>query len=235
MLENFLISSFISIIARYIPSFKKKETAIEIKPISFDSIKKIGKIVVIDDDINSFPINEFKDFGYNIDLYTQVDHHLLKRLKNGEYDVIVLDINGIAQKSISIDDGFGILINIKEHHPHQVIIAFSGATYDIEKNDFFNKADFFMRKPIDLIKAEEKIDLAMHKAINLQYYLDDLKYLSHNKGFSENEIKKITNVIDKYTLKPTPKSYEDFYKHLKGISDLTTIAEKMKKILDLSE
>ena len=57
----------------------------------------------------TFPIDGFKQFGYSIEKKDKIDHNLLKQLLDGLYDIIVLDIYGIATPEISEDDGLGIL------------------------------------------------------------------------------------------------------------------------------
>jgi DNA-binding response OmpR family regulator len=113
---------------------------------------------VIDDDPHAFPIEILRQEGYNIDHWAEVQS--LAKLEDGEYDIIILDIGGIATK-LTASDGLGILEHLKEKNPSQVIVAFSGQSFDIQKSRFFKLADDVLAKPAEPLKCKQVIDLLL--------------------------------------------------------------------------
>ncbi|WP_421765131.1 hypothetical protein [Ekhidna sp.] len=91
--------------------------------LNHQDIRKKLKIIVIDDD-DIFPVSGFKEFGYSIDRWEKLDEIKHKRLIDGEFDIIILDIYGVA-KDIAKNDGLDILQDIKTKNPSQVVVAYS--------------------------------------------------------------------------------------------------------------
>ena len=69
-------------------------------------------ILVIDDDDQAFPCKLLQKEGYNVQYWPIVDN--LRDIESGVFDLIVLDIFGVASKQISTNDGLGILEHIKK-------------------------------------------------------------------------------------------------------------------------
>jgi hypothetical protein len=145
---------------------------LKIKYTSVDLKRNIKIIVVDDDDI--FPVNGFNEFGYKIDRWEKLDERKLKRLKDGEFDIIILDIIGIA-KDISENDGLGVLKDIKANNPSQVIVAYSGQSFDIMKNSFWDLADEKLGKPTPFIGTQEIIDNLIERTFTVQYHQNKIE------------------------------------------------------------
>ena len=81
-------------------------------PLDFEELKKRIRIVLIDDE-QGFPLKLFQAEGYAIEHWEKVVSVSYGKLESGFYDIIILDIKGVAEE-ISKDDGLGVLENIKK-------------------------------------------------------------------------------------------------------------------------
>ena len=127
--------------------------------VPFPELKKRCKIVVIDDEEASFPTAALKDEGYTIDWWPRVDAPRLAQLESGMFDLIILDIQDIAEPGLSdTGDGLGILRRLKDANPAQMVVAFSGREYDLDAVPFWRLADDALRKPVTIIACKDKLD-----------------------------------------------------------------------------
>lgn len=140
---------------------------------SFEELKKKIKFVVIDDD-DIFPVNGFIEFGYNFQKWDKLDEAKLKRLHDGEFDVIILDIWGVA-KEIAENDGLDVLQDLKSHNPSQIVVAYSGHSFDLSKNKFWELADEKLSKPTPFIGTQKTIDNLIEKTFTINYHLEKVK------------------------------------------------------------
>lgn len=145
--------------------FKKKISRIRLP--SVDVLRKRTRILVIDDDENSFPFEIMRNEGYAIDYWPKVQN--LSRLEGGEYDIIVLDIGGVA-KEYTHEDGLGILEHLKDANPAQIVVAFSGQTFDLSKNRFWRLADDSLSKPVDATRCKRMLDSLIENKMTLSHY-----------------------------------------------------------------
>lgn len=172
----------------------KKQDLMSFKtPIQFEELKKRTRIVVIDDE-ESFPLKYFVDEGYSVEKWDKVTNY--GKLESGFYDIIVLDIQGVAQ-DISEDDGIGVLEHLKKHNPAQIIIAYSQHSYDLTKSKFFELADERITKPSDFLKMKKIIDNLIHNKFKPDRYISTLHQILQNNHISEREINKIDFEIAK--------------------------------------
>lgn len=153
---------------------------------NLDELKKRLKIIVIDD-VDTFPLQQFKDYGYNVDYWEKVKD--IKKLEDGFYDIIILDIGDVA-KEISEDDGFGVMERLKKHNPSQIIIAYSGQNFDFSKQKFWELADDKIAKPSLFLKTESVVSNIIEKKLNIESYLEVLRKQFNSKNIPEKEINK---------------------------------------------
>src|SRR5258706_2594560 len=93
--------------------------------LSIDESRKRARILVIDDQKFAY-LELFKRDGYNIDKWEDVTD--LQKLESGYYDVILLDIQGVA-RDISSDQRLGLLKHLHKVSPAQIVIAYSNADW----------------------------------------------------------------------------------------------------------
>jgi len=155
--------------------------------LDFEELKKRTRILVVDDE-NSFPINLFEDEGYSIDKWDSVKDY--GKLANGAYDIIVLDIQGVA-KHISENDGLGVLESLKNNNPAQIVISYSQHSYDLSKIKFFQLADENIAKPSDYLKIKRVIDSLITDHFKPERYIKELNQILFANRINKREIRKL--------------------------------------------
>lgn len=133
-----------------------------------DEIRKRARLLVVDD--SEFPYKELFDRdGYSIDKWNDVED--LPKLERGEYDLILLDIQGVGREQ-SQDQGLGILRHLKKVCPAQIIIAYSTADFSLDKKEFFDLADDSLSKNEDYVNFKRSVDRLLGQRFALGFYLD---------------------------------------------------------------
>ncbi len=187
-----------------------------------NELKKRIKIVVIDDDENSFPLETIQDFGFTIEYWKMIDSGKLKRLENKEFDIIILDIQGVVNESeLGMKDGLDILKSLKNKNDKQIIIAFSGSQYDISKGEFWKITDDFLKKPINAFDTKEMLEEIIERHYSTNLLIKKLQDILTKESNNQKEIEKLENIIVKSLLK---KKSLDVFKILKvGVADTSGI------------
>jgi CheY-like chemotaxis protein len=189
-------------------------------PYRFDYVnaKRRCRILLIDDDPSALPLEDVARDEYNILQQTAVDPDLLRQCESGVFDIIILDYNGIAPKSITPDDGFGVFDRIRNSNPQQYVIAVSGQTYDISKTAYLKDANDWLRKPTDLATTKDKIDSGIRFLFDKTAVLQRLKRQLLKEGVNQRRVDRLLNDLLK-----------------RGPSDFEEISELVKKITKVSE
>jgi CheY-like chemotaxis protein len=199
---------------------------LEIRKKNFQEIKKRARILVIEDVKEQFPFKFFEDEGYNVRHWESVKS--MTPLETGEYDLIVLDIAGVAPLYNAQLDGFAVLENIKKKNPAQLVIAFSGQMYDPEKSKFFKQADDVISKPIDAHRAKQAIDDLLLTALEFNRYWKTIESILHNSGLKGNELERVE--IECLTALSQPHKV-DIAKHIEPYVHNSEIAVKIAYVL----
>jgi DNA-binding response OmpR family regulator len=196
------------------------------KPIPLEEIRKRAKIIVIDDDPNSFPCELLRKEGYTIECWQKVES--LSRLEKGDFDIIILDIGGVASE-YSPQDGLGVLEHLKNYNPSQIIVAFSGQTFDLGKTRFWKMADDSLSKPVDVIKCKEVIDHLLQEKFTLAHYWEGLTSILRSEGISDTDIEKIERRVAKAIKKGDKK---EVMSTIKSVTEKAEIAGRLLLIAD---
>jgi len=61
--------------------------------------RKRARILVIDDEPDAFPVKLLESEGYNITYWESVES--IRKLEEGEFDILVLDIGGVSSPEVS--------------------------------------------------------------------------------------------------------------------------------------
>ena len=172
---------------------RKKLTSLA-KPLSLVDLRKRVKIVVIDDDENAFPTRILQDEGYTIEHWPEVKS--LDRLERGDFDIIVLDIAGVAGR-FAPDDGLGILDHLKRHNPAQIIVAFSGQSFDLSKQRFFDMADDVLPKPVNALKCKQILDQLIEAKFTVEHMWNSVVVIMRRENVPQKAIDKLEQSIAK--------------------------------------
>lgn len=213
--------------------FKKKYINDISIDISKKELKKRVKILVVDDEQEQFPTKHLQDSGYTIEWWNEITPEKLERMESGHFDIIFLDIKGIADKNISETDGLGIINRVKSVNPFQIVIAFSGHSYDLSKTEFWKLADDTLAKPVTIIKAKELIDRIIEEKITIEHYWRAIYAILQKNGVSEKKIRKVeallVDMIEKRDVKPYI-ILEMIQATLQNSAAIVTLIEGIKRI-----
>jgi DNA-binding response OmpR family regulator len=197
-------------------------------------LQKRVKIVVIDDEEDSFPTERLQEDGYTIDWWPKVDSHRLNRLERGDFDIIILDIQGIADASLSeTGDGQGILRRIKAVNPSQVVVAFSGRSYDLGSVPFWRMADEALTKPVSVIACKEVLDRLIEERVNVRSYWKSIEAILRKERVSESAIRKLEVAVVKAGETGGTLRMEDLKKILGPLGSLDTVLSLSGRLLAL--
>lgn len=215
--------------------FGNKQTIADVAPaLPLIEVRKRAKIVVVDDEEDSFPTRLLRDDGYTIEWWPALDAHKLDRLERGDFDIIVLDIQGIADSTLSdTGDGLGVLRWIKSVNPYQLIVAFSGKAYDLDKVPFWRAADEAMGKPISTIKAKEVIDRLIQEHVNVERYWQNVEGLLVEARVPTKRIARLEAVVVGAARKGEGVTMEKVKSVVGGIEKLATIGGFIDRIISL--
>ena len=171
--------------------FKKRKIAdLPAPPVA--ELRKRTRILVIDDDPHSFPFDTLRREGYAIDHWPKVEN--LQTLEEGQYDIIFLDIQGVAQE-YSREDGLGVLEHLKQANPSQIVVAFSAHSFDLSKNRFWRLADDSLSKPVEAAKCKRLIDNLIESKCTPAHYWQACVELLRRQGVDQRNIERIENRV----------------------------------------
>lgn len=177
-------------------NFFRKQTFKEIPIVDLDDLKKRTKIVVIDDEEDSFPVAGIQNFGFTVEYWNLIDSNKLKRLENNEFDIIILDILDIVDiNDLGDKNGIDILKILKNKNYNQVIVAFSGSTYDVSKGEFWKLADDFMKKPVGLLDTKEKLEQIIKDKFSNEKLINNLQEIMKLQIENQSDYKTIEDYI----------------------------------------
>ena len=120
-------------------------------------------------------------------------------METGFYDIIILDIGGIGLKFDSENEGIAVLKHIKEVNPSQIVIAFSGQSYESSKISFFQLADQYVPKPTAALTWKEILDDIIRNKMSITHYWGTLKSLLEEQGFPPKQVRKVEKLIIRAT------------------------------------
>jgi DNA-binding NtrC family response regulator len=192
---------------------------------------KRTRIVVIDDERTTFPFDVLQEQGYSIDHWPDVKD--LAKLERGFYDIIILDIGGIGRELDEINEGISILKHLKKINPAQVVVAFSGQSYESAKIPFFQIADQYVPKPTPAITWKEIIDDLIKTKITVGHYWDTMRQTLRDAGVSEKAIKNVEASLVKAAKGRQVDLCGIIQKVAGPIENITTIASIGTKIVAL--
>lgn len=169
------------------------ELSIVIPP---NEIRKRVKIVVVDDERDSFPTTGLQADGYTVEWWDSLDASRLSRLEAGDFDIIILDIQGIVAQGLSdTGDALGVLRRIKKVDPYQVVVAFSGKAYDLSSVPFWKLTDDALRKPVTIIQCKELLDRLIQQRVSVNGYWQNIRDILERSGATEKQIRTLESSV----------------------------------------
>jgi len=133
-----------------------------------DEIRKRARILVIDDS-EFFYLGLFQRDGYTVEKWDDIKD--LAKVESGYFDVLLLDIEGVG-RSLSSDQGLGVLRHLKQVRPTQLVVAYSSADWSLKYKAFFDLADASLAKSADYVEFKRVVDGLLVDRFSLGFYLD---------------------------------------------------------------
>ena len=134
-----------------------------LKSIDYPSLgeRKQYNIAIIDDQV--FPLHDsLRKHGFTLTKFTDIQD--INELKS--FEIIICDIRGVGQSFQSKYEGAHIVKEIHRKFPNKYLIVFSGSTFNVEYNKFFNLSDKTVKKGTDLSEWVVILDNAIKELIN---------------------------------------------------------------------
>lgn len=163
--------------------------------LPIDEIRKRSRLLVIDDQ-EFFYLTLFQKDGYSIEKWDDIKD--LTKLESGDFDIILLDIQGVG-KELTKDQGFGILKHLRKSCPAQIIIAYSNADWSVKYQEFFKMADAILYKQQDYVDFKRTVDALLQERFSLGFYVDRIAKLVMPHISEPENLKKLVQkaILDK--------------------------------------
>ena len=145
--------------------------------------KKIKILMIDDEEYDIFDV--LKDRGYNIYYKNEISY-----VEETEpFDIIILDIKGVAKKFSSPYEGFGFAKEVKMLYPNKIVLCYSG-TCNAEINEELsnNVIDGFINKDTSSDKWSVKLDSYIKKYLNIYYQWQQINSKLINEGIAQDKI-----------------------------------------------
>jgi CheY-like chemotaxis protein len=131
------------------------------------------RILVIDD--QEFPyVKLFKRDGYSVDKWRDVTR--LVEIEQGDYDLILLDLQGVGSAISVSEQGLGVLRHIKKVRPTQLVIAYSNAEFPLQYQPFFDLADGVLQKSADYVDFKRKVNDLLQSHFSAGFHIRQIEH-----------------------------------------------------------
>ena len=150
-------------------------------------MRKRAKILVVDDEDEEI-YEVLKERQY--DAYYKND--ITYSIKAEPFDIILMDIRGVARRRKSNMEGFAIACEIKSKYPLKRVCCYSGSVHqEISEQLADRKIDAFWVKDIDIDKMCEKIDNLIMEYADVEKQWEVLREEMVKNKISEEDIRRI--------------------------------------------
>ncbi len=205
-----------------------KEFSVE----QMDRLKFKCRIAFVDDEEQPYVERLQKD-GYSITPMEDIEN--IDSFMRNQYQVVILDIQGVGKKLSPDSEGWGVLKYIKKTYPHTVVIMYTGADWSITKyQDLASLADDFIGKDLEFLDFKTKIDAGIKKAFSFKYHFDVEKQIMKKEISDATTLQEIENIVFKYGKdrnKVVKKISKKFGSALTYIESFLSIAAKLIELL----
>jgi hypothetical protein len=127
----------------------------------------------------------------------------------------------------------GILRRIKSVNPKQVVVAFSGQSYDLAAVPFWKLADDALRKPVTIIQCKELLDRLIEQHVSVRGYWEKVTGLLEARQVSHRDMAKLEARVVMAAQRAAGITVEDIRDIVGTIDDLETVYVWIRRILTL--
>jgi DNA-binding response OmpR family regulator len=133
-----------------------------------EKVRRHARILVIDD--QAFPAQRnFTRDGYHLERWPSIKN--LSQLTDGDWDVILLDIQGVGLVESPALQGLGILKHIKKSNPAQAVIIYSAKPQAVSSTEYLVLADAVFDKGMSYLEYKEKVDELLLRHATPGYFI----------------------------------------------------------------
>lgn len=137
-------------------------------PPDLEKVRRHARVLVIDD--HAFPAQKnFERDGYHFERWSTVRN--LSQLTGGDYDLILLDIQGVGLNESPDLQGLGILRAIKKSNPAQAVIIYSAQPQMVSSTEYLVLADAVFDKGKSYVEYKEKVDELLVRHATPGYFI----------------------------------------------------------------
>ena len=191
--------------------------------VPMDEIRKRARIVVVDD--AEFPyLPLFLKDGYTVEKWDDIQE--MSKLESGYYDLILLDIQGVA-KDRSEEQGLSVLKHVRSVNPAQIIMAYSNADWSLKYQEFFRLADATLAKSADYYEFKRSVDRLLKDRFSLGFYVDRIVRLAGERFEDDQTLRKLAR--DAILRRSTDK-LESYLKKASEHADVFALIVKTAKV-----
>lgn len=131
------------------------------KQLPIEEVKKITRILFVDDEDFSARLSVIRDSGWNVSQINDITNFNCEEVKNA--DIIFMDYVGVGKILCPSEQGIGLLKSIKNRYPHKFLIFYSGYAGFIPGHEFHTIADAWIDKHADTFVYIDQIEAAAIK------------------------------------------------------------------------
>lgn len=135
---------------------------------SLDEIRKRSQLLVIDDHAFAYE-SLFKRDEYHITRWATVKN--LSQLTDHHFDLILLDLHGVALKESPDQQGLGLLKHIKDASPAQLVVAYTAVAWSASFHEFFGLADAVLEKGDEYVTFKATVDRLLQRKYSEGYFI----------------------------------------------------------------
>lgn len=145
-----------------------------------EQVRRKSRILVIDD--QAFPAQRsFTRDGYHLERWPSIRN--MTQLTDGDWDVILLDIQGVGLVESPALQGLGILKHIKKSNPAQAVIIYSAKPQAVSSTEYLVLADAVFDKGMSYLEYKEKVDELLLRHASPGYFIAAM-----NRELGENAV-----------------------------------------------
>lgn len=149
-------------------------------------------IAVIDDEIDSYPVDYIKKLGYSVNVYESVSFTMVNEITKN--DLILLDVKGVVEEDLE-EGGAKLIKIIKQNRPLLPVVAVSSGYFQAELNDYFKSSDRIMNKPLDKYKMQSLLNELKDEFFDINKICNTIEQSIKGLNLSNRKKSKINKII----------------------------------------
>jgi len=148
-----------------LPFKKYKLNSLKLE-INREELKRMGRILIIDDEKPDTLLEPLMKNGFSVDYYEDIIPDNLYVVEEPRYDLILLDYGNVGSK-IGNDEGYSILGRIKQVNVYTAVYAYTSRSLNARQSDFYTKADGTLSKDAGIGETIQFLEEGLKNVLNI--------------------------------------------------------------------